>query len=78
MEEFNCDVSCPNCGTENTETFAFNFMEADQAGCYSRWHNFFCIDCEKSYWAKARVSFEVEVYDTSLKKPKELKKVRGE
>lgn len=74
MEEFTCDVQCAFCGNDQTEHFAFNFMEADQGGCNSQWHQFDCEneDCLKRFWARAYVSFDVSADETSKKAPKKI------
>lgn len=74
MEEFRIYVTCPHCEEEQSEHFAFNFMEADECGCDSQLHEFTCDNyeagCGKKFWAKGHVSFETSADYTYKTKPK--------
>jgi uncharacterized protein with PIN domain len=69
--EMRADVTCPHCENETSEEFEFDLEESDQSGVNSRMHNFRCVECDRQYWAKTYMSFEVDNADSYKTKPKE-------
>lgn len=65
-------AECPFCETENHGTFCFDMDEADQGGVNSKMMEIQCdnFDCEKKFYAKTFLSFDIDRADTFKRKPK--------
>lgn len=71
LMEFSAYAECPHCTIPQYETFEFDSMSADQSGVDSPLRECRCFECDKVFWYKARLNFEVEIEETYKKKPKE-------
>lgn len=74
--EFHTNSTCPHCGEENYESFEFDMLSSDTSGVTSAPREIQCgnwTSCEKKYWSKAYLSFEVEEEQTSKTKFKDKK-----
>lgn len=68
--ELSTDVECPHCGESSHEHIEFNIGAGDREGINSSLIEQICWECDKTFWFKARVNFEVEIYEDWKKKPK--------
>jgi hypothetical protein len=68
--EFNCRVECPHCNYEEHDCVEFNMNAADSCGVNSPLLERQCQECAKKFWFRAYLSFDVEVSDSYIKKPK--------
>lgn len=73
MIGFDFEVYCPHCEvSEQWEHFEFNFENATNSGCLSKYKEIVCDECEKTFWSKVALNFELDEWNTTKKKPKEL------
>ena len=72
MIEFNFEVCCPHCEiSEQHEMFEFDLENATNSACLSKYREITCWECEKIFWAKIALNFELDEWDITKKKPKE-------
>lgn len=70
--EFNHKVECIHCGEDQWECFEFNTTHGDESGITSPYREFECNECDKKFWSRARLSFDIDVVDNLKRKPKDL------
>lgn len=70
MWEFNIEVECPKCGHEEYECVEFSEGTFDDGGGNSNLMEVFCNSCDKTFWFKGRISFDISVEEVFKKKPK--------
>lgn len=69
--EFNVEVYCPHCDSENYSCVDFDEGCADISGVDSSPTRATCDKCCKDFWFDARLNFEAESMDTWKMKPKQ-------
>lgn len=73
--ELYCEVECPRCQETQTEAVEFNNDEGDRVGVDSRVLGFYCTSCDKKFYCRCRVNFDVEMINSYYfyykKKPKD-------
>lgn len=70
--ELPVDVECPNCGEESIQYSEFNTLNGDNGGIHGSEYEVECWTCDKTFYFKAYLSFDVEA--DSYKKKAKVKK----
>lgn len=70
MIEFGFRVYCPHCEmSDQYEMFEFDLADTFNRVCLSEYKELTCCECDKIFWSRISLSFELDEWDTTKKRP---------
>lgn len=69
MWELNCEAECPHCGHEQDTHAQFDADNFDHQGGTSFLQQDCCRECDKQFWFKAYLGFDLDIEQVWKEKP---------